>query len=195
MAIKFNIKKYEQIKAEYVTYLKTGNASAISLRNFESYKMYLDADDEVKQVRECIRIQKKKQEEAKIVSKEKPKQAQKEEGINEQMPQHFASNRQKKAFQHWLNQIQARKEGITGTEYYRILYGIRHDIRLSQEQREVLHNEAMKRKIKIKYTKSRSRNYREGKHSKRSNHSHHSGGVSSFYSCTYASRPISNYKK
>lgn len=51
MAIRFNIKKYEQIKAEYLKYLETGSANASVQREFEAYKLYLDADDEVKAAR------------------------------------------------------------------------------------------------------------------------------------------------
>lgn len=48
MAVRFDIKKYEQIKEAYLKYLSTGLANPIELRNFDAYKVYLEADKEVK---------------------------------------------------------------------------------------------------------------------------------------------------
>ena len=51
MAIRFDIKKYEQIKAEYLKYLETGSANVIQKRDFEAYSRYFDTDEDVKAAR------------------------------------------------------------------------------------------------------------------------------------------------
>lgn len=51
MAIRFNTTKYNQVKAEYLKFIEKGSASAPLMREFDVYKIYLDADEDVKVAR------------------------------------------------------------------------------------------------------------------------------------------------
>ena len=54
MAIKFNSKKYEQVKSEYIKFLHEGVASSNAMNNFKNYKLFLEEDNEIKAIRDEI---------------------------------------------------------------------------------------------------------------------------------------------
>lgn len=71
MAIRFNPKKYEQIKADYLKFLETGSANVTQQRDFEAYSMYLATDDEIKAVRSKFANKSKSESSSQKPTKEK----------------------------------------------------------------------------------------------------------------------------
>jgi hypothetical protein len=197
MAIKFNIKKYEQIKSEYIEYLKTCNANAISLRNFESYKIYLDADEEVKKARESIHIQKQRRAVVKEVAKTESKQS-----------THYSTFEQLQFYeQHYLSikrQISVLWQPVlynTETELDDLRALINNDSLLKKDDKELLLRFINNIKRKIKPTKKKKSTkllsnvptafkgqYNIGK-------KHTSSSCNSVFSSNYSLKAISNYRK
>ena len=59
MAIRFDIKVFEQVKTAYMYYLETGRVeNQQDLGKFDTYKPYLDADKEIQNLRKEIKSQK-----------------------------------------------------------------------------------------------------------------------------------------
>lgn len=93
MAIRFDIKVFEQVKTTYMYYLKTGRVdNQQDLGKFDTYKPYLEADKEIKNLRKEIksqkdaersRVEKQKQEALKRLEAEKEAKKQKLKAIAE----------------------------------------------------------------------------------------------------------------
>jgi hypothetical protein len=93
MAIRFDIKVFEQVKTTYMYYLKTGRVdNQQDLGKFDTYKPYLEADKEIKNLRKEIksqkdaersRVEKQKREALKRLEAEKEAKKQKLKAIAE----------------------------------------------------------------------------------------------------------------
>lgn len=58
MAIRFDLKKFEAIKQNYLNYIKSGKCTADMLQYFATYKLYLDADKEIREIIQTVKSQK-----------------------------------------------------------------------------------------------------------------------------------------
>jgi hypothetical protein len=180
MAIRFNIKKYEQIKAEYIKFLESGNVNAISQSNFITYKSYLDSDEEVKAVLNYVRSKKMIEQITTHLKQEKTE-------IQTHIPKLTLDSQ--KTFLKYQMHIESNLVNMTIKGCRSLIKCIRKETNLKRKEKQLLIDKIYVEIDVKKESEKRKRKFRKQKYNEPKIF------ISSIYCDTYGSKAINNFRR
>lgn len=186
MAIKFNSKKYEQVKSEYIKFLHEGVANSNAMNNFKNYKLFLEEDNEIKAIRDEINRSQKIKVSINVINS--PKKSYKHQS-NNNYPLYT-----KEEFSDFKKHIESSFPKMTVKECRGMIKLIQKKVEFSSTDKKSL-IKIINKSIVTKNTQKkldRKRKLAAKKWEKIGKTNAHFSSVS--YSSLYNSRGISNYK-